>query len=281
MKLLRYGPSGAEKPGLLDDAGMIRDLSGEVDDIAGEVLLPGALARLKGLDPAALPAVGGSPRIGPCVGGVGKFVAIGLNYADHARESGAPIPEEPIIFTKATSCICGPNDDTVIPRGARKLDYEVELGVVIGRGGVYIEEADAPAHIAGYCVVNDVSERAFQLENTGQWVKGKSADSFGPVGPWLVTADEVADPQNLRLWLEVDGEQRQNGSTETMIFKVTHLVSYVSRFMSLQAGDIITTGTPPGVGLGGKPPTYLNAGQKVRLGIEGLGEQEQTVVAAG
>ncbi len=281
MKLLRYGPSGAEKPGLLDDAGMIRDLSGEVDDIAGEVLLPGARARLKGLDPAALPAVGGSPRIGPCVGGVGKFVAIGLNYADHARESGAPIPEEPIIFTKATSCICGPNDDTVIPRGARKLDYEVELGVVIGRGGVYIEEADAPAHIAGYCVVNDVSERAYQLENTGQWVKGKSADSFGPVGPWLVTADEVADPQNLRLWLEVDGEQRQNGSTETMIFKVTHLISYVSRFMSLQAGDIITTGTPPGVGLGRKPPTYLNAGQRVRLGVEGLGEQEQTVVAAG
>ena len=225
MKLLRCGLPGAEKPGLLDEAGVIRDLSGEVEDIAGSVLLPGALARLKGLDPAALPAVGGSPRIGPCVGGVGKFVAIGLNYADHARESGAPIPEEPIIFTKATSCICGPNDDTVIPRGAEKLDYEVELGVVVGRGGVTIAEADAPAHIAGYCVVNDVSERAYQLENTGQWVKGKSADSFGPVGPWLVTADEVADPQNLRLWLEVDGEKRQNGSTETMIFKVTHLVS--------------------------------------------------------
>ena len=280
MKLLRYGPPGVEKPGLLDGAGAIRDLSGEVADIAGDVLLPETLARLKGLDPAALPEVGGDPRIGPCVGSVGSFVAIGLNYADHAKESGASIPEEPIIFMKATSCICGPNDDTVTPRGAQKLDYEVELGVVIGMPGVTIDEADAPAHIAGYCVVNDVSERAFQLENTGQWVKGKSADSFGPVGPWLVTADAVADPQNLRLWLEVDGEKRQNGSTETMIFNVHHLVSYVSRFMSLQAGDIITTGTPPGVGLGMTPPTFLKAGQKVRLGVEGLGEQAQRVVPA-
>jgi 2-keto-4-pentenoate hydratase/2-oxohepta-3-ene-1,7-dioic acid hydratase in catechol pathway len=281
MKLLRYGPPGAEKPGMLDGAGAIRDLSGEVADIAGEALLPAALERLKGLDPAALPKVEGDPRIGPCVGSVGSFVAIGLNYADHAKESGAPIPEEPIIFMKATSCICGPNDDTVIPRGATKVDYEVELGVVIGRGGVYIDEAEAAGHIAGYCTVNDVSERHYQLEGTGQWVKGKSADSFGPIGPWLVTADEVPDPQNLRLWLEVDGARRQDGSTETMIFTVPYLVSYVSRFMSLQPGDIITTGTPPGVGLGRKPPSYLKPGQRVRLGVEGLGEQAQRIVGAG
>jgi len=281
MKLLRYGPPGAEKPGLLDGAGAIRDLSGEVADIAGEALLPESLERLKGLDPAALPKVAGAPRLGPCVGAVGKFVAIGLNYADHAREAGAPIPEEPLIFTKATSCICGPNDDTVIPPGATKLDYEVELALAIGRGGVNIEEAEAAGHIAGYCIVNDVSERHYQLEGTGQWVKGKSADSFGPIGPWLVTADEVPDPQNLRLWLEVDGARRQDGSTETMIFNVFHLVSYVSRFMSLQPGDVITTGTPPGVGLGRKPPTYLKPGQTVRLGVEGLGEQVQRIVAAG
>ena len=281
MKLLRYGEAGREKPGLLDDAGAIRDLSGEVGDIAGDVLLPGTLDRLRALDLAGLPKVAGQPRLGPCVGGVGKFVAIGLNYADHAAESGVPVPESPVIFTKATSSICGPNDDTVIPRGATKTDWEVELGLVIGKPGVYIEEAKAAEHIAGYCVVNDVSERAFQLEGTGQWVKGKSADSFGPIGPWLVTRDEVPDPQNLRIWLEVDGERRQDGSTETMVFGVYHLVSYVSRFMSLQAGDVITTGTPPGVGLGMKPPTFLKAGQRVRLGVEGLGEQEQRVVAAG
>jgi 2-keto-4-pentenoate hydratase/2-oxohepta-3-ene-1,7-dioic acid hydratase in catechol pathway len=281
MKLLRYGEVGREQPGLLDDGGTIRDLSGEVDDIAGAVLLPDSLERLRGLDPAALPAVAGRPRIGPCVGAVGKFVAIGLNYADHAAESGVSVPESPVIFMKAPSSICGPNDDTVIPRGATKTDYEVELGLVIGKPGSYIEEADAAGHIAGYCVVNDVSERAFQLEGTGQWVKGKSADGFGPIGPWLVTRDQVPDPQNLRIWLEVDGERRQDGSTETMVFNVFHLVSYVSRFMSLQTGDVITTGTPPGVGLGMKPPSFLEPGQRVRLGVEGLGEQEQKLVAAG
>ena len=280
MKLLRYGPKGQEKPGLLDGQGVIRDLSGAIGDIDGPALLPASLERLKALDPAKLPTVEGRPRIGPCVGSVGKFVAIGLNYADHAKESGVPAPAEPVIFMKATSSICGPNDDTVIPRGSSKTDWEVELGIVIGKPGVYIKEADAAKHIAGYCVVNDVSERAFQIEGTGQWVKGKSADSFGPLGPWMVTADEVADPQKLHLWLEVDGARRQDGSTETMIFPVMHLVSYVSRFMSLQAGDVITTGTPPGVGMGMKPPTYLKPGQRVRLGIDGLGEQEQRVVAA-
>ena len=280
MKLLRYGPAGAEKPGLLDGAGVLRDLSGEVDDIAGDVLLPDSLARLGALDPATLPEVSGSPRMGPCIGRVGKFIAIGLNYSDHAAETGAKAPEEPVIFMKATSCICGPNDDTVIPPGSTKLDWEVELGFVIGKPGKNIAEADAAKHIAGYCVVNDVSERAFQIESTGQWVKGKSADTFGPTGPWLVTPDEVPDPHNLGIWLEVDGERRQNGNTETMIFNVFHLVSYVSRFMSLQTGDLFTTGTPPGVGLGMKPPVFLRAGQRVRLGIDSLGEQEQLVVAS-
>ena len=280
MKLLRYGPVGSEKPGLLDAEGRIRDLSGEIDDVAGDVLLPESLARLAALDPASLPAVSGGPRLGPCVGRVGKFPAIGLNYADHAKESGAPIPEEPIIFMKATSSICGPNDDTNTPRGATKLDYEVELGLVIGRPGVYIDEADALDHLAGYCVVNDVSERTFQLKGTGQWVKGKSADSFGPIGPWLVTKEEIADPHALDIWLEVNGERRQDGNTRTMIFQVPHLISYVSRFMSLQAGDIITTGTPPGVGLGREPDGYLSPGHVVRLGITGLGEQEQKIVAA-
>ena len=280
MKLLRYGAAGSEKPGLVDSEGTLRDLSGEVDDIAGDVLLPAALEHLAALDPGALPAVPGNPRLGPCVGRVGKFPAIGLNYADHAKESGAPIPEEPIIFMKATSSICGPNDDTVTPQGATKLDYEVELGLVIGRPGVNIAEADALEHLAGYCVVNDVSERTFQLQGTGQWVKGKSADTFGPIGPWLVTKDEIDDPHELDIWLEVDGTRRQDGNTRTMIFQVPHLISYVSRFMSLQSGDVITTGTPPGVGLGREPDGYLKPGHVVRLGIEGLGEQQQTILAA-
>ncbi len=278
MKLLRYGPKGSEKPGVLDDKGCIRDLSSVVEDIAGETLTPEGLARLQGIDPATLPLVKGDPRIGPCVGKVGKFLAIGLNYADHAAESGMPLPKEPIIFTKATSAICGPNDDVQIPRNAEKTDWEVELGIVIGRDAKYVSESDALKHVAGYCVVNDVSERAFQLEGTGQWVKGKSADSFGPIGPWLVTADEVGDPQSLDLWLEVDGHRYQNGSTRTMVFGVAHLVSYLSRFMSLQPGDIIATGTPPGVGMGQKPPCYLRAGQTMRLGVQGLGVQMQKVV---
>jgi len=281
MKLLRYGPRGAEKPGLLDDEGRIRDLSGVVDDIAGETLAPEGLQRLRALDVAALPCVDGAPRIGPCVGRVGKFVCIGLNYSDHAAETGAQVPAEPVVFGKWTSAICGPDDDIEIPRGSRKTDWEVELGVVIGRGGRYIGDAEAMAHVAGYCVINDVSERAFQLEGTGTWDKGKGCDSFGPLGPWLVTADEVPDPHALRLWLEVDGHRYQDGNTRTMVFRIPHLVSYLSRHMSLQPGDVISTGTPPGVGLGQKPePVYLRAGQVVRLGIDGLGEQRQRVVQA-
>jgi len=279
MKLLRYGPAGQEKPGLLDSSNVIRDLSGIVPDIAGASLLPETLTRLRGLDPATLPAVTGTPRIGPCVGQVGKFLCIGLNYSDHAAESGMAVPKEPILFMKATSCIVGPNDDLVIPRGSEKTDWEVELGVVIGTPAKYVSEADALSHVAGYCVVHDVSERAFQLEGTGQWVKGKSADTFGPIGPWLVTADEVPEPGNLGLWLDVDGRRRQDGSTKTLIFGVAYLISYISRFMSLQPGDIITTGTPPGVGHGQKPPVYLRAGSDVRLGVEKLGEQRQRVVA--
>jgi 2-keto-4-pentenoate hydratase/2-oxohepta-3-ene-1,7-dioic acid hydratase in catechol pathway len=258
----------------------VRDLSGVIPDLAGDALLPASLDRLRGIDPATLPAVDGTPRIGPCVGRVGKFICIGLNYADHAKESGAAVPKEPIVFMKATSAIIGPDDDVVIPRGSAKTDWEVELGVVIGTPAKYVSEADALAHVAGYCVVNDLSERAFQLEGTGQWVKGKSADTFGPIGPWLVTRDEVADPQNLAMFLEVDGHRYQNGSTSTMIFGVAYLVSFLSRFMSLQPGDIITTGTPPGVGMGQKPaPIYLRPGQRMRLGIAGLGEQHQTVIA--
>ncbi|MEE8225414.1 MAG: fumarylacetoacetate hydrolase family protein [Kiloniellales bacterium] len=279
MKLLRYGPPGQEKPGLLDAEGRLRDLSGVIGDVGGEALLPGSLARLAALDPSDLPAVSGTPRLGPCVAGVGKFPAVGLNYADHAKETGGQAPREPIIFTKMTSSICGPNDDTVIPRGSVKTDWEVELGVVIGTPGKYIAEADALAHIAGYCVVDDVSEREYQLERKGQWVKGKSADSFGPIGPWLVTADEVPDPQTLGLWCEVDGARRQDGTTANMIFGVAFLVSYISRFMSFQPGDIIATGTPAGVGLGMKPPTFLAPGQRVRLGVEGLGEQDHLMVA--
>lgn len=279
MKLLRFGPSGFEKPGLLDASGIVRDLSGVVTDIAGATLAPASLDRLRAIDPATLPAVGGEPRLGPCVGGVGKLMCIGLNYSDHAAESGMALPVEPILFMKATSCISGPNDDVVLPRGSEKTDWEVELGVVIGRHAKYVTEDRALDYVAGFCVANDVSERAFQLEGTGQWVKGKSCDTFGPLGPWLVTTDDVADWSALDLWLEVDGRRYQNGSTRTMVFGVPFLVSYLSRFMSLHPGDVILTGTPPGVGLGQKPPAYLRAGQQIRLGISGLGEQQQRVVA--
>ncbi|MDP3425311.1 MAG: ureidoglycolate lyase [Burkholderiaceae bacterium] len=284
MKLLRYGPVGQEKPGLLDAKGCVRDLSGVVPDVAGKVLLPAQLAALRALDPMSLPLVPGVPqhdlRLGPCVGQVGKFICIGLNYADHAAEAGMAVPPEPVVFNKWTSAICGPDDAVQIPRGSLKTDWEVELGVVIGQGGRYIDEADAMAHVAGYCVVNDVSEREYQLERGGTWDKGKGCDTFGPIGPWLVTADEVPDPQALSLWLEVDGQRRQNGSTATMVYGVAFLVSYLSRFMSLQPGDIISTGTPPGVGMGHKPPIYLQPGQTMRLGVQGLGVQTQAVVAA-
>ena len=278
MKLLRYGSAGQEKPGLLDSTGAIRDLSGVVPDIAGDTLLPDALAKLRKLDPASLPKVNGNPRVGPCVGSVGKFICIGLNYSDHAAESGMAVPKEPIVFMKATSCIVGPNDDVELPRDSVKTDWEVELGVVIGKTAKYVTEQDALSHVAGYCVVHDVSERAYQLEGTGQWVKGKSCDTFGPIGPWLVTADEVRDCGDLNLWLEVDGHRYQDGSTKTLIFGVPYLVSYLSKFMSLLPGDIISTGTPPGVGHGKKPPVYLREGNVVRLGVEGLGEQRQTVI---
>jgi 2-keto-4-pentenoate hydratase/2-oxohepta-3-ene-1,7-dioic acid hydratase in catechol pathway len=280
MKLLRYGESGREKPGLLDNDGNIRDLSGVIDDITGAELGAANLDKLQALDPASLPLVDGDPRLGPCVGNIGKFVCIGLNYSDHAAESGVPVPEEPVIFMKATSCISGPDDPIVIPRGSQKTDWEVELAFVIGKEARYVAEADWADYVAGFCVVNDVSERAYQLEGTGQWVKGKSADSFGPIGPWLVTCDDVPDPHALDIWLEVDGHRYQNGNTKTMIFQVPHLLSYVSRFMSLQPGDIISTGTPPGVGLGQKPPVYLRAGQTVTLSVQGLGQQHQSVVDA-
>lgn len=278
MKLLRYGPIGHEKPGMLDADGAIRDLSGVVGDIAGDALTPEGIATLAAIDPATLPLVDGTPRYGACVGAVGKFICIGLNYSDHAAESGMDVPKEPVIFNKWTSAICGPDDAVEMPRGSTKLDWEVELGVVIGRPGRYIDQADAMAHVAGYCVINDVSEREYQLERGGTWDKGKGCDTFGPIGPWLVTADEVPDPQALRLWLEVDGHQYQDGTTATMVFGVAEIVSYLSRFMSLQSGDVISTGTPPGVGLGQKPPKYLAVGNVMRLGIEGLGEQTQRVV---
>jgi 2-keto-4-pentenoate hydratase/2-oxohepta-3-ene-1,7-dioic acid hydratase in catechol pathway len=278
VKLLRYGPAGAEKPGLLDAQGRIRDLSGIIDDVAGATLLPDGLARLRATDPASLPVVEGHPRLGPCVAGIGKFICIGLNYADHAAESGHPVPDEPVIFMKGTSAVGGPNDEVEIPRGSEKTDWEVELGVVIGKSAKYVTEADALEHVAGYCVINDVSERSFQIERGGQWTKGKSCDTFGPLGPWLVTRDEIPDPQSLRLWLEVDGKRYQDGSTRTMVFGVAFLVSYLSQFMSLRPGDVISTGTPPGVGLGQKPPVYLRPGQTIRLGIEGLGEQTQRTV---
>lgn len=279
MKLLRYGDAGREKPGILAADGTIRDLSGVIPDIASEALLPAGVDKLRTLDTAKLPRVNEPVRLGPCVGKVGKFICIGLNYSDHAAESGMAVPREPIIFMKATSAICGPNDDVVIPRGSEKTDWEVELGVVIGKPAKYVSQEKALEHVAGYCVVNDVSERAFQLEGTGQWVKGKSADTFGPIGPWLVTADEVPDPQKLGLWLDVDGKREQNGTTATMVFGVSFLVSYLSKFMSLQPGDIISTGTPPGVGGGKKPPVFLRPGNSMRLGVEGLGEQRQKVVA--
>ena len=281
MKLLRYGPKGSEKPALLDAAGVIRDLSGTIDDIAGSALSPEGLARRAALDPTTLPVLP-EGRIGACVGHVGKFICVGLNYADHARETGKAPPEEPILFMKATTAINGPNDPVEIPRASEKADWEVELGVVIGSRAKYVSEADALAHVAGYCLVNDVSERAFQSERGGQWTKGKSHDTFGPIGPWLVTSDEIADPQNLGLWLDVDGVRRQTGNTNTMIFTVAHLVSYISQFMTLEPGDVIATGTPPGVGMGIKPePIFLREGQIMTLGIDGLGSQRQTTIAAG
>jgi len=281
MKLLRFGPPGQEKPGLLDAQGVVRDLSAHVRDIDGDAIGPDALARLRAIDPATLPAVPGDPRLGACVGRIGKFVCIGLNYADHAAESNMPIPAEPIVFNKWTSAVVGPNDDVKIPRGSEKTDWEVELGVVIGTAATYVEEADALKHVAGYCVINDVSERNYQLERGGSWDKGKGCDTFGPTGPWLVTADEVPDPHALDMWLEVDGHRYQSGNTRTMIFNVPQLVAYLSRFMTLQPGDVISTGTPPGVGMGIKPqPVYLRPGQTMRLGIAGLGEQTQKTVAA-
>ncbi len=280
MKLLRYGPAGAEKPGLLDADGNIRDLSAHVPDISGSTLFPEGLAKIRQLDIASLPVVSGNPRLGPCVAGTGKFICIGLNYSDHAAETGATVPPEPIIFMKATSAIVGPNDNVEIPRNSLKTDWEVELGIVIGKTAKYVSEDEALDHVAGYCLINDVSERAFQAERSGQWTKGKSADTFGPTGPWLVTQDEIADPQNLSMWLEVNGHRYQDGSTKTMVYGVRYLVAYLSQFMSLRPGDIISTGTPPGVGLGQKPNVFLKAGDVIHLGIEGLGEQRQTVVQA-
>ncbi len=278
MKLLRYGPPGAEKPGLLDAEGQIRSLEGIVADLSGEFLSDRWMQHLATLNPARLARVPGSPRIGPCVGHVPKFLCIGLNYADHAAEIGASVPAEPVVFSKCTSAVCGPFDAVEIPPQSEKTDWEVELGVVIGRRAKRIAREEALSHVAGYCVVNDLSERAHQLEGTGQWVKGKSHDTFGPIGPWLVTRDEVPDPQNLHLWLEVDGKRHQDGNTRTMVFGVAQIVSYLSQFFTLMPGDVISTGTPPGVGLGHKPPVYLRAGQVMRLGIDGLGEQRQTTV---
>lgn len=273
MKLCRYGERGAEKPGMIDTQGRLRDLSGHVADIAGDVLAD--LAPLRAIDPESLPLVAGDPRMGACVGNIGKFICIGLNYSDHAAESGSVVPPEPIIFAKYNSAICGPDDPIIIPRGSVKTDWEVELAFVIGKRAKYVSEADALSHVAGYFVCNDVSERAYQTERSGQWSKGKSSDNFGPIGPWLVTADEVADPQNLQMWLKVNGEQRQNGSTATMVYGVAYLVAYLSQFFTLHPGDVISTGTPPGVGMGMKPPRFLKAGDVVELGIDGLGQQRQ------
>lgn len=279
MKLLRYGPAGAEKPGLLDDGGTIRDLSAHLPDLSGAALDPEALARLAQLDVASLPAVADNPRLGPPVAGTGKFICIGLNYADHAAESGMDVPPEPVIFMKATSAICGPNDPIIIPRGSQKTDWEVELAVIIGKRAKYVSEADAMSHVAGFAVTNDVSERAFQTERSGQWTKGKSCDNFGQIGPWLVTPDEIADPQNLPMWLKVNGELMQDGATTTMVYQVPFLIHYLSQFMTLHPGDVISTGTPPGVGMGKKPQRFLKPGDVVELGIEGLGSQRQEVVA--
>ncbi|MBN9237798.1 MULTISPECIES: fumarylacetoacetate hydrolase family protein [Phyllobacteriaceae] len=279
MKLLRFGPPGTEKPGILGHDGVIRDLSDIIPDISGDVLSDGSLARIGSANLGVLPAVDAGVRLGPCVAGTGKFICIGLNYADHAAESGMQVPPEPVIFMKATSAICGPNDPIVIPRGSEKTDWEVELAVIIGKKAKYVSEADAMDYVAGYAVTNDVSERAFQIERSGQWTKGKSCDNFGQIGPWLVTRDEVADPQNLDMWLKVNGATMQNGSSRTMVYGVGFLVSYLSQFMSLHPGDVISTGTPPGVGLGQKPPRYLKAGDVVELGIAGLGRQRQDVIA--
>jgi 2-keto-4-pentenoate hydratase/2-oxohepta-3-ene-1,7-dioic acid hydratase in catechol pathway len=279
MKLLRYGVAGRELPGVLDRDGVVRDVSGELPDLTPEHLSPDRLRQLVKLNPASLPAVNGQPRLGIPVAGIGKFIAVGLNYADHAAEAGLPVPAEPVLFTKAISCLSGPNDDVMLPKGSRKSDWEVELGVIIGRSARYVEEADALNHVAGYCVVNDVSEREYQLERGGTWDKGKGCDTFGPVGPWLVTPDEAGDPQRLKIWLDLNGERRQDGSTRTMIFSVAALIAYISRFMTLEPGDLVTTGTPPGVGMGVKPePRYLRPGDVMRLGIQGLGEQTQKVI---
>ena len=279
MKLLRWGPPGEERPGILDGEGRIRDLSGVVCDIDGKAISPEGLAKIAAFDPSTLPLVRGTPRIGPCVAGVGKFMCIGLNYSDHAAETGAQVPPEPVLFLKATSAISGPYDDVRIPRGSKKADWEVELGVVIGKAGRYIPESEAMDHVAGYCVVNDISERDWQTNRSGTWTKGKSSDTFGPIGPWLVTKDEIPDPQNLAMWLEVNGHRYQNGSTRTMVYGVRFLVHYLSEFFTLHPGDIISTGTPPGVGLGIKPePVFLKPGDRMRLGIEGLGVQEQLCV---
>jgi 2-keto-4-pentenoate hydratase/2-oxohepta-3-ene-1,7-dioic acid hydratase in catechol pathway len=279
MKLLRYGPAGAERPAMLHSDGTIRDLTDVVEDIGGATLSDAGLAKLRAVDAGRLPIMAEGGRYGACVAGTGKFICIGLNYADHAAESGMAVPPEPVIFMKATSAICGPNDPVIIPRTSEKTDWEVELGVVIGSKAKYVSEADAMAHVAGYCVVNDVSERAFQTERAGQWTKGKSCDNFGQIGPYLVTRDEVADPQDLKMWLTVNGKTMQNGSTKTMVYGVAHVVSYLSQFMTLHPGDVISTGTPPGVGMGMKPPTYLRAGDVIELGIEGLGQQRQDVIA--
>lgn len=282
MKLLRYGATGLEKPGLLDGDGQVRDLSSHIDDVAGQALSPEAINKLRSLDVSTLPVVDGQPqqdlRLGACVGQIGKFICIGLNYADHAAEAGMDIPPEPVIFNKWTSAVVGPDDDVQIPRHSQKTDWEVELGVVIGKAGSYIEEQNAKDHIAGYCLINDVSEREFQIERAGTWDKGKGCDTFGPTGPWLVTPDEIDDVDNLAMWCEVDGTRYQNGNSSTMVYKIPFLISYCSRFMSLQPGDIISTGTPPGVGMGQKPPVYLKGGEVMKLGIEGLGTQTQNVL---
>jgi 2-keto-4-pentenoate hydratase/2-oxohepta-3-ene-1,7-dioic acid hydratase in catechol pathway len=280
MKLVRYGAIGKEKPGLIDKSGQLRDLSAHLKDLDGEAYSPASLARLAALDPASLPAIGGKPRLGAPVTGISKFVAIGLNYSDHAKETGNQIPTEPIFFLKANTALSGPNDPVEKPRGSTKLDWEVEIAAIVGTSAKYVSEADALNHVAGYCVCNDVSERNFQIERLGQWTKGKSHDTFGPVGPWLVTKDEIPDVQKLSMWLDVNGKRRQTGSTATMIFSMAQCISYVSQFMTLRPGDIVTTGTPPGVGTGMKPPQFLNVGDVVTLGIEGLGEQRQEIIAA-
>lgn len=279
MKLVRYGKPGKEKPGLIDAEGRIRDLSAHVTDIAGEGLSPKSLAKLSRLKAERLPLVRGRPRLGPCVGKIGNFIAVGLNYADHAKESNLPVPAEPILFNKAPSCVVGPNDEVMLPKGSEKTDWEVEIAIVIGSRASYVSERDALNHVAGYCICNDVSERAYQIERSGQWMKGKGCPTFGPLGPWMVTRDEIKDVQKLAMWLDVNGERKQTGSTATMIFSIKTVVSYISQFMILEPGDVITTGTPPGVGMGMKPPQYLKAGDIMRLGIEGLGEQKQVVAA--